>query len=129
MCTVQQSHSPERYDIMENSAASPAILTFTPAALQALESMLTQLEVPEDYALRVGMHGGGCGGMSYLLGFDSAKPEDQHHTIQGWKVLIDRRQGMYVLGMEIDYLDEGDRQGFVFHNPQVREAALEEKTD
>lgn len=78
------------------------------------------MEVPPDYHVRVGIKGAGCGGMSYLLGFDSAKPEDQMLEVEGMTVLMDKRHGMYLLGMEVDHVEEEFQTGFVFTNPSAK---------
>lgn len=97
-----------------------APLTITDRALSAILEVVEAQKVPEDYALRIGMRGGGCGGMSYLLGFDQKKEEDMEYVYGPLQVLIDRRHSMYVLGMEIDWHEDEHQRGFVFNNPREK---------
>ncbi|MCB9232875.1 MAG: iron-sulfur cluster assembly accessory protein [Bacteroidia bacterium] len=106
-----------------------APFTFTAAALAQIESIRTNLSVPEEYALRIGIQGGGCAGVSYLLGFDVPREEDKVYFGDGMEILMDQRHGMYVMGMEVDYYEDENQAGFVFNNPTERKAAqMEQKT-
>lgn len=100
-------------------AAEPSVLTITDLALEAIQGVVNQQKVPENYYLRVGMRGGGCGGMGYILGFDEKRENDLVYEVSGLTVLIDRAHSMYVIGMEIDWHQDENQQGFVFNNPQA----------
>jgi iron-sulfur cluster assembly protein len=54
-------------------AVSTAPVKFTPTALEELHRIYDNLEVKEDAVLRVGVKGGGCSGLSYLLAFDKGR--------------------------------------------------------
>lgn len=99
-----------------------APLLITAAAAKAIRSVMDGEGVPDNYCLRVGMRGGGCGGMSYLLGFDEPKENDLSYEVDGIPVVIDRAHSMYVLGMEIDWHEDEAQQGFVFNNPKEKKA-------
>ena len=96
------------------------VLSFTTGAKQAIQQVMDSEAVPANYHLRVGIRGGGCGSMGYILGFDSKKEEDQEYEVDGFKVLIDQRHSMYVMGMEVDYVESEEVKGFVFNNPVAR---------
>jgi Fe-S cluster assembly iron-binding protein IscA len=49
------------------TAFAPVI--FTEGAVKELLKLKDQQEISEDFGLRVGVDGGGCSGMSYVLGF------------------------------------------------------------
>ena len=106
---------------MASKLPDEAPLSLTEGAKAEISRIRKSQPVPEDHFLRVGMRGGGCSGMSYLLGFDTQKPEDKVYFVDGIKILIDQRHGMYVLGMEIEYFQEGEQAGFVFNNPNERQ--------
>lgn len=97
-------------------------LLITEKAAEAIRTVMAGENVPENYCLRVGMRGGGCGGMSYLLGFDAKKENDIEYEVDGIPVLVDRAHSMYVLGMEIDWHEDESQQGFVFNNPKEKKA-------
>ncbi len=99
---------------------SPINLTET--ALKQLERIRTEQNVPADYGLRVGVKGGGCSGFSYVLGFDEQKENDELYILNGNKVLMEKSHGIYLIGMEIDWLDGLENRGFVFNNPNAKDS-------
>lgn len=104
------------------SSPEPAPLTITDRAFAAIREVIASQKVSEEYGLRVGMRGGGCGGMSYLLGFDQKKESDLEYELRGLPIFIDRSHSMYVLGMEIDWHEDEHQRGFVFNNPREKVA-------
>jgi iron-sulfur cluster assembly protein len=74
----------------------------------------------EDQYLRIGVKGGGCSGMSYLLAFDHIEENDNTYEIQGLPVVMNKAHVMYVLGMEIDWENGLNNRGFVFQNPVAK---------
>jgi iron-sulfur cluster assembly accessory protein len=80
---------------------------------------LMQKENKTDVGLRIGVRAGGCSGMSYMLGFDSAKPEDTVEDHEGVKILVDPQSAGYLTGMELDYVDGLQGKGFTFKNPNA----------
>ena len=101
------------------STTTVAPITITPTALIELRNIRKNLNVPEDYGLRIGVKGGGCAGFSYILGFDEPKEGDTTYEVDGLKVLMQPAHGMYLLGMEIDWVDGLDNRGFSFNNPNA----------
>jgi iron-sulfur cluster assembly protein len=69
--------------------------------------------------LRIGVKGGGCSGLSYVLGFDKKEDDDIESVIQGITVIMKKAHGMYLLGMEIDYANGLNARGFIFNNPNA----------
>lgn len=67
--------------------------------------------------LRVGVKGGGCSGVAYMLGFDAMMEDDDIFDIAGIPVIMKKAHGMYLMGMEIDYQQDTVATGFVFRNP------------
>lgn len=97
-----------------------APISLTPRALEEVRNILIEKNVPAEYGLRVGVQGGGCSGMSYLLGFDKAKDQDETFDLDGVLLIMDKKHAMYVLGMEVDFQDGLNARGFVFNNPQAK---------
>ncbi len=74
--------------------------------------------IPAEHMLRVGVKGGGCSGMSYMLAFEENQREgDIVIEDKGVKLLVDERSLMYLRGTVLDYTDGLNGQGFVFNNP------------
>lgn len=88
-------------------------------ALEEIRKIMTNKSIPEGYALRVGVKGGGCSGMSYVLGFDKKKDFDQLFDIEGVQVLMDKRHGLYLMNTTVDYHDGLNARGFIFENPNA----------
>jgi len=59
------------------------------SALKEIKQILENKNVPANYGLRVGVKGGGCSGMSFMLGFDKEKEGDDHFEIEGINVFIE----------------------------------------
>ncbi|GAB3579847.1 HesB/IscA family protein [Hymenobacter daeguensis] len=102
------------------SVATLAPISLTDRAVQEVKNIIIEKNVPDDYGLRIGVQGGGCSGMSYLLGFDKAKDADETYDLDGLKLIMDKKHAMYVLGMEVDFQDGLNARGFVFNNPQAK---------
>jgi iron-sulfur cluster assembly protein len=66
-----------------------------------------------------GVRGGGCSGMSYVLGFDKKRDFDVTYEIDGILTYIDKRHGLYLMGTVVDYHDGLNARGFTFENPNA----------
>lgn len=96
-------------------------ITLTAGAVKELNSIRESEGIPENYALRIGVKGGGCSGYSYILGFDDKKDADQEYEVNGVKVYIDKTHAIYLLGIEIDFEQDLNNRGFSFNNPNADE--------
>lgn len=105
--------------VTENVATAP--VTLTSGAVKQLQSIITEQGIPSDYGLRIGVKGGGCSGFSYVLGFDEVKEGDEQHEINGIKVVMQKAHAIYLLGMEIDFVEGLNNRGFSFNNPNAKE--------
>ncbi|MGB3618156.1 MAG: iron-sulfur cluster biosynthesis family protein [Catalinimonas sp.] len=84
-------------------------------ALHEIRHIRDHKNIPADYALRVGVRGGGgCGGFQYLIGFDHAKESDQTYHFGDLRVLIEKRHVMYLVDTQIDFEDGQEARGFTF---------------
>ncbi len=94
-------------------------VSLTEGAIKQLQQIKEEKGVPDDYGLRVGVKGGGCSGFSYILGFDSKKEEDDLYESNGIKILMNKAHALYLLGIEIDFVQGLDNRGFTFNNPNA----------
>lgn len=97
-------------------------VTFTDRAISALKKIMTDENRSGDQPLRVGVEGGGCSGLTYVLDFDEKGEFDEEFNIEGMRVVLDGRHGLYVHGMEVDYNSGLNDRGFVFNNPNATES-------
>jgi iron-sulfur cluster assembly protein len=75
---------------------------------------------PEEGGLRLGVSGGGCSGLSYVIKFDTrARERDRIFEFDGVRVFIDPKSFVYLQGMTLDYEETLMRQGFNFINPNA----------
>ncbi|WP_268036128.1 HesB/IscA family protein [Algoriphagus sp. PAP.12] len=94
-------------------------ITITEKAEAEIKNIIAHKNIPQEYHLRVGVKGGGCGGMSYALGFDKPKEDDQQFEVAGIPVLIEKRHFMFLMGMQIDFFEGDEARGFTFINPDL----------
>ena len=94
-------------------------LHVTPKAVLRIRAVLAKEGIPpEEGGLRLGVKGGGCSGLSYVIAFDSHPREhDRIFTFEGVRVFIDPKSFVYLNGMTLDYEETLMRQGFNFINP------------
>lgn len=101
-------------------AAPPDGLLLTDVAVAQIRVAMGKqgLSPEQGAALRLGVKGGGCSGMSYSMSFDTVQREsDRVFEFGGVRVLIDPKSFVYLHGMTLDYEATLIRQGFNFINP------------
>ncbi len=68
--------------------------------------------------LRVGVSNGGCAGMSYTMDYASeAKPFEEVVEDKGVRIFIDPKAILFIIGTELDFVQEKLGSRFVFNNP------------
>lgn len=68
--------------------------------------------------IRVGVRNGGCAGMSYVMDYaETAQPLEEVVEEKGVKVFIDPKAILFLIGTEIDFVEEKMGARFVFNNP------------
>ena len=97
-------------------------ITLTAGAISALKRIMNDQKIPEGHGLRIGVKGGGCSGFSYILGFDVQKEKDDTFEIEGLTVFMEKSHAIYLLGMEIDWVEGLENRGFSFNNPNATES-------
>ncbi len=96
-------------------------VTLSETATKHVKELKQAQNLPDTVFLRMGVKGGGCSGMSYLLEFDTEKtPHDKEFDIDGVKVVIDKKSYIYLNGTTLDYVTQGLTGGFTFVNPQAK---------
>lgn len=99
-------------------AKSPVIIT--PAAADRIQGLLASRGKPS-VGVRVGVRTKGCSGLSYTIEYaDEIGPYDEVVEGQGYKLLIDPKAVMFIIGTEMDFVEEKLKSGFVFRNPNEK---------
>ncbi len=102
---------------METMTSSP--LRFSQGAITEIRRLMNEPSFNKSQSLRIGVKGGGCSGLSYVLGFDERKENDQEYEFGGIRFIMDKAHQMYLHGMEIDYQTGLNSRGFTFSNPNA----------
>lgn len=89
-------------------------VSITGRACEEIHHIIKTKGIPRDYGLRVGIKGGGCGGVALMIGFDKRKESDLTYEIDGITVYVDKKHAMYLMGKRVDFVDDSDGRGFTF---------------
>ena len=98
--------------------AAPLILT--DAAKNRVRALLSQRGKPSA-GIRISIKTKGCSGLSYSLEYaDDINPYDEVVHVDELTLLIDPKAIMFLLGTEMDFVEEKMQSGFVFRNPNEK---------
>jgi iron-sulfur cluster assembly protein len=96
------------------------LLTITEAAAKRVKTLLKERGKPS-YGIRIGLKSKGCSGLVYALEFaDEKGAYDELIEAHEVKVLIDPKAVMFILGSQMDYVENQLSSGFVFQNPNEK---------
>jgi iron-sulfur cluster assembly protein len=96
------------------------MIQVTPKAIARIRQTFARQGV-EGGGLRVGVQGGGCSGLSYLIRFEpKERPSDRVFEFDGVKVFVDPKSLIYLEGITLDYRESLMQSGFVFDNPNAK---------
>lgn len=97
------------------------MITLTPSAAQEAKRLMERENKP-NLGLRIGVKGGGCSGMTYVLELADMIPT-QHDSVleqEGIKILIDAKSSLYLDGTTVDFKYAIMGGGFEFRNPNAK---------
>ena len=99
------------------------MISLTPSATQEVKRLVEKEQKP-NLGLRIGVKGGGCSGLSYVLAIDEAipKPHDTIFEQEGVKILVDAKSHLYLDGTTIDFKAGLMGGGFEFQNPLAKKS-------
>jgi iron-sulfur cluster assembly protein len=101
---------------MGKKVTKQAPFSITDSALNEIKNIMQTKSIPADYGLRVGIKGGaGCGGVSFVLGFDREKEGDDHFLFDNVPVFMEKKHAMFLAGKEIDFENTAEARGFTFN--------------
>ncbi len=102
---------------METTIVAP--VTLTASAKDEIKRLMQEAGFDATQSLRIGVKGGGCSGMTYVLGFDAKGEKDENFEIDGIPVIMEKSHGIYLMGMEVDWQGGLNSRGFTFNNPNA----------
>lgn len=84
-------------------------------AAEEVKKIMQTKNIPEGYGLRIGVRGGhGCGAAQPIIGFDKKKDSDLSYVVDGIPVYVDKKHTMYVIGKEVNWVENETESGFTF---------------
>ena len=104
---------------MLNSTTGKA-LHITDRAAEHINALLSKREKPS-VGIKVGIRTRGCSGLSYTIEYaDEIGKFDEVVEDKGVRVLIDPKAVIFLLGTEMDFVEEKFKSGFVFTTPNEK---------
>ncbi len=102
---------------METAIEQP--VSFTKSAIDEIKRLMNAEGFDTAEKLRVGVKGGGCSGMTYVLGFDKPTDKDEFFETNDISFIMEKTHGIYLMGMQIDWQGGLNSRGFTFANPNA----------
>lgn len=102
--------------------AHPSPITITPSAIAQINALLAQRGKPSA-GIKIGVRTKGCSGLSYTIEYaDEVGQYDEVVDLpeSSVKVLIDPKAIMFIVGTQMDYVEEKLKSGFTFTNPNEK---------
>ena len=96
-----------------------APVSFTSNAIEEVKRLMNEDGFDTKQYLRVGIKGGGCSGLTYVLGFDEKLEEDEVHQFEDLFFIMNKSHGLYLMGMQVDWQGGLNSRGFTFTNPNA----------
>mmetsp|Transcript_45989 Transcript_45989/g.82932 ORF Transcript_45989/g.82932 Transcript_45989/m.82932 type:complete len:120 (+) Transcript_45989:66-425(+) len=102
--------------------AAKSIMAVTTTAASRLGSLMAGRSDPSTIGVRVGLRQRGCNGMSYTMDYTDKvnKFDEVVEAENGIKVVIDSKAVMFLIGTEMDFVNNEVGSEFVFNNPNKK---------
>lgn len=96
------------------------MIRLTPKAELKIKEMISKRG--KGLGIRLGVKTTGCSGLAYVLEYvDKLNSHDREYAFNGFIIVIDPKNELYLLGTEIDYVKNGLNEGFEFKNPNEKD--------
>ncbi|WWO95391.1 MAG: iron-sulfur cluster assembly protein IscA [Candidatus Dasytiphilus stammeri] len=97
-------------------------ITLTTSAVRQIRYLLTKRG--KGFGIRLGVRTSGCTGLAYVMEFvdDELKANDILVVDEpDIKIIINKKDFLYLNGTELDFTREGLNEGFKFNNPNAKD--------
>ncbi len=106
----------------ETSVETEQSIHLSPAAVKAVKGIIEKKNLGAA-ALRLGVEGGGCSGLTYQLNFDTEiTAHDNSYEFDGLRVIVDKKSAIYLAGVTLDFSEALVGGGFKFINPNAKQS-------
>jgi iron-sulfur cluster assembly accessory protein len=106
----------EEYETMDR----PKAMTLTDAAAARVKELMARADKPI-IGVRVSVTAQGCSGMGYKMEYaEEERPFEEVVEDKGVKILIDPAATMFLIGSEMDWVEDKLASRFVFSNPNAK---------
>ncbi len=87
----------------------------------AVRTIRRTMEQQKMAGLRLGVQGGGCTGLSYVVRFEPRPPAPKDNIVErdGARVFVDPKSYPFLDGLVLDYHETLMERGFRFENPNA----------
>jgi iron-sulfur cluster assembly protein len=97
------------------------MIQVTPKAVEKIRQAFAKQGV--NGGLRLGVQGGGCSGLSYLIKFETqSRANDKVFEFDDVKIFVDPKSLLYLEGLTLDYTESLMQSGFSFQNPNAKKS-------
>lgn len=105
---------------MTTAARQPLTINISREAADHVRQFAEQAGKPGTN-LRVGVKGGGCSGLTYMLDLvEEPKEDDKVIRDHGMELYVDRKSYIFLAGTTLEYSGGLNGKGFVFNNPNAK---------
>jgi iron-sulfur cluster assembly protein len=95
-------------------------MTVTNEAAKRIQALMAKRGKPSA-GIRIGVRSRGCSGLTYTLEYADEKGKfDEVVQDKGITILIDPKASMFIIGTEMDYVEDKLQSGFTFRNPNEK---------
>ncbi|MCG8356598.1 MAG: iron-sulfur cluster assembly accessory protein [Kiloniellales bacterium] len=97
-----------------------SMITLSDTAAEKVKALIDRSEEPV-LGLRVGVSTRGCSGLSYTVEY--AKEQKKFEEVvedKGVRIFIDPTAIMFLVGSQMDWVEDKFQNGFVFRNPNEK---------
>ena len=95
-------------------------MSVTDAAASRIQALMGKRGKPA-LGIRIGVRSRGCSGLTYTLEYADEKGKfDEIVQDKGITILIDPKATMFIIGTEMDYVEDKLQSGFTFRNPNEK---------
>lgn len=88
------------------------LVHLTPSAIKAIQQYRVNLQIPDNYFLRIGIKQKNASDKGLVIGFDEPTDKDKVVEVEGIKIIYHPGQALFFAGMQVDFMERDGKEGF-----------------